>query len=148
MQGAAESRLFSLPEQTVPWPALVVDLDGTLLKTDLLLESVLALLKRRPYCLFILPFWLLKGKAYMKQQIAGRVSLDVTVLPYRDDLLEYLRTQRAEGRTIALASASDIQTVQQVADHLKIFDLIFASDGITNLAGEAKRDRLVTQFGE
>jgi phosphoserine phosphatase len=148
MQGAAEFRLVSSAEQPVQSPALVVDLDGTLVKTDLLLESVLALLKRRPLYLFILPVWLLKGRAYLKQQIARRVSLDVRSLPYRDDLLDYLKTQHAEGRTIALATAGDIQTVRQVADHVKLFDLIFASDGITNLSGESKRARLVSEFGE
>jgi hypothetical protein len=52
-------------------PALDVDLDGTLVKTDLLLESIIALLKRGPWCLFILPFWLMKGLAYFKRQIGG-----------------------------------------------------------------------------
>jgi len=148
MQGAVEFRLVSSEEQSVRSTALVVDLDGTLVKTDLLLESVLALLKRRPHYLFILPVWLLKGRAYLKQQIARRVSIDVCVLPYRDDLLDYLKTQHTEGRTIALATAGDVQTARQVADHVKLFDLIFASDGITNLSGESKRARLVREFGE
>ncbi|MBZ5675497.1 MAG: UbiA family prenyltransferase [Acidobacteriia bacterium] len=148
MQGAAEFRLVSSEEQAVRSPALVVDLDGTLVKTDLLLESILALIKRRPFYLFILPVWLLKGRAYLKQQIARRVSLDVCVLPYREDFLDYLKTQRTEGRTIALATAGDIQTAQRLADHLKLFDLVFASDGITNLSGESKRFRLVSEFGE
>ena len=148
MRGALEFRLVSSEEQSVRSPALVVDLDGTLVKTDLLLESVLALLKRRPLYLFILPVWLLRGRAYLKQQVARRVSLDVRVLPYRDDLLNYLKTQHAAGRTIALATAGDIQTAQQVADHLKVFDLVFASDGMTNLSGESKRARLVSEFGE
>ena len=109
-----------------------------LVKTDLLLESVLALLKRGPHYLFMLPVWLLKGKAHLKQQIARRISLDVRILPYRDDVLDYLKTQHAEGRTIALATACDMQIARQVADHLKLFDLVFASDGITNLSGEVQ----------
>jgi len=149
MQGVIESRAASSVEQLPARPTpLVVDLDGTLLKTDLLLESVLALLKRGPLFLLILPWWLWKGKAYLKQQVARRVSLDVSVLPYRSDLLDYLTTQRAAGRTIALATASDMRTAQQVADYLKLFDLVFASNGITNLSGEAKRARLVSEFGE
>ena len=148
MQGAAEFRLVSSTERSIQSTALVVDLDGTLVKTDLLLESALALLKRRPHYLFMLPVWLLKGRAYLKQQIARRVSLDVCVLPYRDDLLDYLKTQHTEGRTIALATAGDIQTARQVADQVKLFNLVFASDGITNLSGESKRARLVAEFGE
>ena len=128
-------------------PALVVDLDGTLLKTDLLLESLLVLVKHKPLCIFLLPIRLLKGKAYLKRQIALRVELDVNVLPYRAELLNYLDMQRRAGRYIVLATASDSRLARQVADHLKIFDLVFASDGSTNLAGNAKRDRLVSAFG-
>jgi 4-hydroxybenzoate polyprenyltransferase len=148
MQGAAEIRLVNLGEQPLQSPALVVDLDGTLVKTDLLLESILALLKQKPHYLFVLPLWLLRGKAYLKQQVARWVSLDVRVLPYRIDLLAYLKTQHTEGRRIVLATACDIQTARQVANHLKLFDLIFASDGITNLSGETKRALLVSEFGE
>ncbi len=148
MKVVAEARLANPVEQSVGSPVLAVDLDGTLVRTDLLIESLLALLKRTPFCIFILPLWLLKGKAYFKQQIACRVALDVSVLPYRQDLLDYLKAQRAEGRTIVLATACDMQIARQVADHLKLFDSIFASDGITNLSGAAKRNRLVTEFGE
>ena len=148
MQGAAEIRLVNLGEQPLQSPALVVDLDGTLVKTDLLLESILALLKQKPHYLFVLPLWLLRGKAYLKQQVARRVSLDVSILPYREELLDYLKTQRAKGRTTVLATACDMQIARQVADHLKLFDLVLASDGITNLSGESKRDRLVNRLGE
>jgi 4-hydroxybenzoate polyprenyltransferase len=91
---------------------------------------------------------LLKGKAYLKQQIARRVLLDVSGLPYRKEFLEYLERQRAEGRSIVLATANDEQIACQVADHLKLFDLILASDGTTNFSGESRRDRLVSEFGE
>jgi len=148
MQGSVEVRPVKPEEQAVPSPALVVDLDGTLVKTDLLLESVLALIKQRPRCVFSLPAWLLKGKAHLKQQIASRVSLDVSILPYREELLDYLKAQRAQGRTMVLATSCDAQIARQVADHLKLFDLVFASDGCTNLSAKSKRDRLVSEFGE
>jgi 4-hydroxybenzoate polyprenyltransferase len=135
-------------ERPTAGPVLVVDLDGTLLKTDLLLESVLVLLKQKPLCLFLLPVWLMKGKAYLKQQIARRVELDVSVLPYRSDLIEYLKGQRNGERLIVLATASDMRPAQQVAEYLKVFDRVYASDGITNLAGKSKRNRLVEVFGE
>ena len=102
----------ALARERKPAPAptavpLVVDLDGTLLKTDLLLESLLVLLKQKPLCIFLLPIWLLKGKAYLKEQIARRVELDVSVLPYRNELVDYLEVQRALGRSIVLATATD-----------------------------------------
>jgi 4-hydroxybenzoate polyprenyltransferase/phosphoserine phosphatase len=140
--------MVSPSEQSLGSPPLVVDLDGTLVRTDLLLESVLALLRRKPQYVFILLAWLLQGKANFKHQVARRVALDVSILPYREELLDYIKTQRAEGRIIILATACDMQIARQVADHLKLFDSVLASDGTSNLSGESKRDRLVNEFGE
>lgn len=148
MQGTAEIRVVSPAGQLIQSPALVVDLDGTLVKTNLLLESLLVLLKEKPQYALVLPAWLLRGKAYLKQQVANRVSLDVSVLPFQGEFLDYLRAQRAEGRSLALATAGDERIARQVADHLKLFDFTFASDGKTNLSGTFKRDRLVHEFGE
>jgi 4-hydroxybenzoate polyprenyltransferase len=133
------------PETDTP---LVVDLDGTLSHTDLLVESFLALIKQNPLYVFAVLFWSLKGKAYLKRQISQRVNLDVTVLPYHQELLGYLREQRTRGRRIVLATGTDEQIARQVADHFDLFDEFFGSDGITNLSGRHKRDRLVEKFGE
>lgn len=138
--------LSSEPTETsVP---LVVDLDGTLVKTDLLIESIVALLKDQPRYVFALPFWLLKGRAYFKKEIARLISFDASLIPYRSELVEYLKTQRAQGRSVVLATASDERLAHLVADHLKLFDSVLASDGKINLSGERKRERLVSQFGE
>jgi len=147
MQETAEFWVVNLAGQSTHSP-LVVDLDGTLVKTNLLLESLLALLKEKPQYAFVLPVWLLRGRAYLKQQVTRRVSLDVSILPYQDDFLDYLKTQHTAGRSLVLATASDGQIAQQVADHLKLFDFVLASDGTTNLSGDLKRDRLVREFGE
>ena len=42
---------------------LCVDLDGTLIKTDLVWESLLRLLKQNPLFIFAAPVWLLRGRA-------------------------------------------------------------------------------------
>jgi 4-hydroxybenzoate polyprenyltransferase/phosphoserine phosphatase len=136
------------PVRTLRPNALVVDLDGTLVKTDLLLESLLLLLHRKPQYSFLLLVWLLRGKAHFKRQITRRVVLDVRTLPYHEELLEYLKGQRTAGRTLVLATGADEQYARQVADHLKIFDSTFASDGRVNLSAKTKRDRLVVEFGE
>ena len=129
-------------------PPLVVDLDGTLVKSDLLLESLLDLLKNRPLLLFLLPLWLLRGKAWFKHEIARRVPLNVAMLPWRSEFIAWLRQQRGEGRSLVLATGSDSQPARSVADHLKLFDLVLSTDGTTNLCGKAKRDLLVSHFGE
>ena len=148
MEGVAKFREVNSADRPITSPVLVVDLDGTCMKTNLLLESLLALLQQKPQYVFVLPLWLLRGRAYLKQQIARRVSLHVSLLPYRKEFLHYLETQRAAGRSIVLATANDERIACQVADHLKLFDLILASDGTTNFSGESRRERLVSEFGE
>ena len=88
-------------------PPLVVDLDGTLVKTDLLVESLLALIKQDLRYLFLVPWWLFRGLAYLKRQVSQRVSLDVSVLPYNPEFLEYLKTERARGRRLILATVAN-----------------------------------------
>jgi 4-hydroxybenzoate polyprenyltransferase len=146
--GVPPARELRPAEGALAPPVLVVDLDGTLLKTDLLLESLLALLKQNPLCLFMLPVWLWKGKAHLKQQVARRVALDASILPYRNNVLAYLMVQHEEERLIALATGADMLQARQVVEYLKIFDWVFASDGVTNLSGESKRRCLVSVFGE
>lgn len=131
-----------------PPPPLAVDLDGTLIETDLLIESLLKLLREEPITLFSLPRWLLKGRACLKHEIGRRVQLDPALLPYRTALLEYLRSEHDKGRKVILATASDERLAAQVAAHLQVFDEVLASDGSTNLAGERKRARLVGELGE
>ena len=138
------------PAPIAPTPAtpLVVDLDGTLVETDLLLESIARLLRQQPLTLLALPLWLLRGRANLKREVAQRVELDPTLLPYRTALIDYLRAERNKGRPIVLATASNERSANDLAAHLKLFDRVMASDGSTNLSGERKRARLVEQFGE
>src|SRR5271157_3053976 len=140
-----ENQLSEGPMKDLP---LVVDLDGTLVKTDLLVESLFALIKQNSLYFFLLPFWLIKGRAYLKRQVSLRVTLDTSLLPYNRELVEYLRDQRSQGRRLTLAAGADERIARQVADHLRLFDLVLASDGIFNLSGQYKRRRLVKEFGE
>lgn len=125
---------------------LCVDLDGTLLRSDILYESLLALLARNPLYLFLIPFWLLGGKAAVKRQLASRVTLPAETLPYDDRVLGILRTTTQRPRV--LCTASDLILVQPIADHLGVFDEVIASDGKTNLSGHNKATALVARFGE
>jgi len=129
-------------------PPLCVDLDGTLVRSDLLLESLFALLRHRPLLVLWLPLWWLRGRSHLKREIARRASLDVTLLPYREDLLARLRAERERGRHLVLATASDGLLANSVARHLGVFDEVIASDGQLNLKGAHKREVLTTRFGE
>jgi 4-hydroxybenzoate polyprenyltransferase/phosphoserine phosphatase len=126
---------------------LCVDLDGTLVKSDLMFESFFALCKRNILFILFCAIWLLKGKAYLKQQIAEHVDLDMRLLPYHKAFLSYLRDQHTQGRRLILCTASHEKFARQVAAHLGLFADVVASDGIINLAGENKLRRLIAMFG-
>lgn len=129
-------------------PPLVVDLDGTLVSTNLLIEGLLALVRVAPLAVLTLPFALFRGRAAAKRAVARRVTLEVATLPYRQDLLAHLREEAVLGRRLVLATANDGAFAEQVARHLGLFGQIIASDGVDNLKGARKRDRLVQRFGE
>lgn len=126
---------------------LCVDLDGTLLRTDAMWEAVVLLLKKQPHLLFVLPFWLLQGKSVFKERVAALVALDVTVLPYHETLLAYLREQRAEGRQLLLVTGTPTLMAQQAADYVRVFDEVIGSGSGINLTGNNKAKLLVERFG-
>ena len=129
-------------------PVLCVDLDGTLVKSDTLYDSALAVARHRPAAVLHFPAWLLQGKAALKRRIAATVQLEVAHLPYNRELLQYLEQQKATGRPIYLATAADQATAQRVADHLGLFTGVLASDGALNLAGKNKLQAFQSQFGD
>ncbi|SAK44167.1 hypothetical protein AWB75_00661 [Caballeronia catudaia] len=126
---------------------LCVDLDGTLTATDLLVESFLVLVKRNPIYALLCIGWLLRGKAYLKAQIAQRVAIDVSVLPYNARFVDYLREQRSTGRDLYLCTASNQHVAEQVATHFGFFKGVLASDEAHNLSGNNKAGALTEQFG-
>jgi len=126
---------------------LCVDLDGTLVKSDTLVDSLLVLVRTRPLRLLRLPEHLLRGKAAFKAYVTEQVSLDVTHLPYNRKLLQYLIEERRSGRSIYLATGADERLAQRVAEYLGIFAGVVGSDGTTNLTGNRKLDSLRSRLG-
>jgi 4-hydroxybenzoate polyprenyltransferase len=129
-------------------PALCVDLDGTLVKSDTLVDSTLALARQNPAALLQLPRWLAEGKAALKRHITSNVELDVAHLPYNRELLQYLEQQKAAGRSIYLATAADSVLAHRIAAHLNLFTGVLASDGAINLAGSNKLAAFRQRFGD
>ena len=105
---------------------LVVDLDGTLIHSDLLWEAVVLFLKKNVLRAWLLPLWLLRGKAGFKEQLAREVGqdMDPAALPYDQTVLETVRAARARGRTVVLATGSQRVFAERIAAHLGLFDLV------------------------
>jgi apolipoprotein N-acyltransferase len=131
----------------LPSVPLVVDLDGTLIRTDMMWESLARMMRRNPFAIFAILFWWTRGRAFMKQQLARRVQIDSATLPFNEKFLLWLRTEKKSGRKLILATASDLKMAQPVADHVGIFDEVLASDGKTNLRSENKLRTLTEKFG-
>lgn len=128
---------------------IVVDLDGTLIRSDLLYESASQFVIQNPFQMLKLPYWLVKkGIAYLKGRLAGAAQIDVTLLPYNFPLIEWLRRQKKSGRKLVLATASDEGLANSVAKHIGLFDEIYGSKGLINLKSDQKRDHLVSLYGE
>ncbi|CAG9229709.1 integral membrane protein [Paraburkholderia tropica] len=128
---------------------LVVDLDGTLLRSDVLIESGFAYLTSAPLRFYRPLLWLLRGgKPALKAGLAENTNVDVTVLPYDPQVLDWLRQEREAGRPLVLATASHERYAHAIADHLGLFDQTFATADGVNLSSHRKRDKLVAEFGE
>jgi 4-hydroxybenzoate polyprenyltransferase len=147
-RGERLSQVLAPPESSLAaLRPLCVDLDGTLVKSDTLADSLLVLARTHPALLFALPGQLLRRKAAFKAFVTSHVSLDVTHLPYNRKLLQFLHEESARGCVIYLATGADLRLAERVAAHLGVFDGVMGSDGVTNLTGTRKLDRLRAQLG-
>ena len=127
---------------------LIVDLDHTLIDTDLLFLSSLGVLGKSPWLIAHYFFWLWKGKGYLKDQLVRRFEINIPELPYNDNVISYIMKRKKEGSKIVLATASHKNYAFAVAKHLKIFDDVMASNKDFNLSSHNKADTLVERFGE
>jgi 4-hydroxybenzoate polyprenyltransferase len=131
---------------------LVVDLDGTLCRSDTLHEALLALVTHHPLSFPAIVGALFQGKAGFKKAVADRCIVPGAQLPYDAEVLDLVRNARAEGRRVMLVSASDQRQVDAVAAHLDLFDEAIGTGGggdagDDNLGGARKADYLVARFG-
>ena len=125
---------------------LCIDLDGTLLRSDILLECMANSL-HRPLVLLRMPFYMARGRAFLKARLAEAAPPDVKTLPYDPDVVSLIERERTTGRRIVLITATDRRIAERISAHLGLFDEVIASDGATNLKGKQKSEELVRRFG-
>jgi 4-hydroxybenzoate polyprenyltransferase len=121
---------------------LFVDADGNLYSADILHESVARCLVRNPVEMLKVPYWLLKGRAYLKAQVAALADIDFATLPYRQDVIEFLHSEAAKGRTLVLATAAHEKHARAIAEQLGLFHHVLATRDDSNLKGQAKADAI------
>src|SRR5450755_3520664 len=135
-------------EQREALTCLCVDLDGTLVQTDTLIESLLAYLRVRPWRVFRVIGWLFLGKARFKQELGRAVSLEPDTLPYARHLLDYIEAESKKGRKLLLVTAADSSIAIPVAEHLGCFAHVICSEGRENISGEAKLGAIRRVLGD
>lgn len=126
---------------------LCVDLDGTLIRTDTTWMATCLFFRTYPFRCWQLLVWLLRGRAYLKQQLAKKIHIDPSALAYHAELIQWLKARQAQGDTLVLATATDQVFAQAVADHVGIFSQVIASDGKNNLRAQYKAAALNHHFG-
>lgn len=127
---------------------LCVDLDGTLINTDMMWECLIRLFRRNPFAVFQVLAWWTHGRAYLKAQLAARVQVDAATLPYNKPLIGYLNGEKKKGRKVLLVTASDLAMVSEVPKQVPALEEVLASDGVRNLRGKNKGATLAQIFGE
>lgn len=138
---------YPTEDATTTLRALCVDLDGTLVKSDTLVDSLFVLARRHPARLPGVIGALFRGKAAVKAYVTSQVSLDPAYLPYNRKLIEYLMRERELGRPIYLATGANQNLANRIAEHLGIFTGVLGSDDAVNLTGVRKLDRLRARLG-
>jgi 4-hydroxybenzoate polyprenyltransferase/phosphoserine phosphatase len=127
---------------------LYVDLDGTLLRGDLLWEGFAGALRAAPLAAVAALGALASGRAHLKRRIAQTSALDMGLLPWRTEFTHWLADQARLGRRIVLATAADRTVAQQVADHFGFFSAVLASEPGRNLKGPSKLAAIQAEVGE
>jgi len=127
---------------------LLIDLDHTLIRTDLLMETVLAYVAANPFRIFNLPVWLLGGRANLKRKLAEAVDLDAELIPVNEKVVELAMEAKREGRQVFLVTASDELLARKMAARFPFLDGVISSDGTTNLKGRHKAGTVGERFSE
>lgn len=139
--------LTSPPKHFSPSVPLVLDLDGTLIRTDTCHEMIRLLLRQKPWLLLLLPGWFLKGRAFAKARLAEHTHLLPHTLPYNLSLLAFAQEEAQKGRPLILATGTPQKVAQAIANHLGIFQEVIGSTAHINMTGLHKQQALLQRFG-
>jgi 4-hydroxybenzoate polyprenyltransferase len=129
--------------RSVIGPPIFVDLDGTLTKTDMLYESAIFCIKNHPTRLLLCIFWIFKGVAYLKFKLSEGFTFDATLLPLNKDFYQFLVDEKAKGREIILATASNEAIAVEIVNSYPIFSSSVSSNEALNMKGEEKLKRIL-----
>lgn len=126
---------------------LVLDVDGTFLKTDMLFENFWAGLGRNAGATLLATARHFRRPAALKAALVEIAPIRTDLLPVNPAIRDMATDAQAEGREIILASASDARLVKKLAEDYG-FDGALGSDPDNNLKGARKAEALVAAYGK
>jgi 4-hydroxybenzoate polyprenyltransferase len=126
---------------------LCVDLDGTLVLTDTFYESFFLLLKKNAFYFFYIFIWAFYGKAYLKNKISSIADIDVSILPYNQALISWLKNKKSSRQKIYLTTGASHHIAKKVSKYLGLFDGVISTNKI-NMTGKNKAKKLTAFFGK
>ncbi len=127
---------------------LVVDLDNTLINSDMMINSIKWLVYHKTLTVMLIPIWLIKGKANVKQQLLKHIKFNVVNLNYNQKVINYITKRKQLGDKIILATASNQYYADEVVKHLGLFDKAYGSDKNYNLSSKNKAYFLTKKYGK
>ena len=128
---------------------IIVDLDGTLLKTDMLCEAVVAKISKNfKETINILKVLLLNNRLEFKNYAFKDNTIDINTLPFNQEVISKVKKLKKSGNKIYLVTASPTNIAIKINEALKIFDNVYGSTDEVNLKGEEKKKLLNKLFGK
>lgn len=146
MEKEKPKRLDNISRSSLP--PLCIDLDGTLIQTDVLSESLLIYVKKFPWRIFHILWWLCQGRAMLKKKIADDIDLDISLMPVNQKVVDLILKYKAQGHQIYLVTAAAQKYGEAAAMYFGFFDDVLTSDSRTNLRSTNKANALIQRFGE
>jgi hypothetical protein len=126
---------------------LAVDLDHTLIKTDMILVGIKYLILHKIYLLPVLAFILFtRGKPSAKKYLYDNTEVSIKELPFNDSVIDFINENCKKYTHIILISGSYYKYVNSIADYLKIFDSSIGTSITINMISSNKTNYLKNNF--
>jgi 4-hydroxybenzoate polyprenyltransferase len=120
-------------EHNVP---LCVSCDRALFRTDIFHEAIFASVLRNPLWLFVIPFWLLRGRAAVLARISNSVRINWRTLPLVEPVVERIRSARAQNRPVVLLTSMPKSWADEVAADLDLSTIMLPSTHASDVPSE------------
>ena len=126
---------------------LIIDLDGSLIRTDTLFESCLLFIKKYPLRAFALLKWFWGGKAHLKNKLSKYVLPNAELLPYRTEVLELAQEAKRYGKKVYLITGANQKIADEISKTKNLFVTAIGSTTDLNLKGENKLAKIREVLG-